>query len=182
MKNSRQTIPLFSLAVLLSAACTAAPPEASPGGLLAVSSEEAKAAHAIVNGPENRLVEFDKKLGEALSEIVGGDNPKYGMSCDFPNGTKEEFNCEQLDPNKQAVTSIHYTFIRDRKRLEALVVAWNKVQSSKEDRDITVTIDTRVEGGGADCGGLTNCTSAPWCAGPPLRCDKVKGAPCSPCT
>jgi len=174
-------------ALLLSAACTASPPDQSAGGLLAVAAgKEETAARATVTGPEDRLAVFDQNLRAALSEIIGTDYSFYGMACDFPDeppgpNKKGEFNCDTLNPSKKDVTTINYTFIEDRKRLEALVVAWSEVESDKAagDGSVTILLDRNVPS--LDCGGIQVCVSAPWCPGPPLRCDKVKGAPCSPC-
>src|SRR5262245_43059718 len=155
MKEFKQLLRMSSFAAaFISAACTASPQGGATGGLLTASNDqEATGAHAMVTGPENRLAEFNKNLRAALTDIVGTDHPDYGVSCDFPDGAgpKHDFNCDQLDPSKDVDVTIHYTFIRDRKRLEALVVAWNKVQSTsaKGAGKVTVIIDTNVPAG--DC-------------------------------
>jgi hypothetical protein len=145
-------------------------------------AEDLQAARAVVSGPEDRVFEFHKNVMEALKKKLGKNDPvEIGVSCDLPSVPPHEFNCDKLDGDSRESAKAIYTLFRDsnQKRLSAFMEAWDKLQTRKLDSSVTIQFDTNTPPG--DCGGFTVCVSAPFCPGPPKRCDKVQGPPCTAC-
>jgi hypothetical protein len=150
---------------------------------MSLRAEDLQAARAIVSGPEDRVFEYHKNLMEALKKKLGRNDPAaIGVSCDLPSVPPAEFNCDKLDGDSSDSTKVIYTLFRDnnQKRLSAFVEAWDELQTRKLDSSLTIQFDTNTPPG--DCGGFTGaCVNAPFCPGPPKRCDKVQGPPCTAC-
>lgn len=146
----------------------------------ACNADDVQAARAVVTGPENRVYEFHQNLLQLLSAHLGTDDPAAtAVSCDFPALPPMEFNCDKLRRNREELTTVFYTFFRDHVRLEALIMSWNKLQTQNFDEEVKIAFD--MDYLTSECGGYTVCVSAPFCAGPPKRCDKVQGPPCTTC-
>jgi len=146
----------------------------------ACAADDVQAARAVVTGPENRVHEFHQNLLGFLLAFVGDSDPAItGVGCDLPSAPPGEFNCNKLNSETERPTKVIYTFFRDHARLEALISSWNKLQTRDPDEEVVLSFDMNFLT--MQCGGVQACTSAPFCAGPPLRCDKVQGPPCTPC-
>lgn len=147
----------------------------------ACAADDVQAARAVVTGPENRVHEFHQNLLGFLSAFLGSsDAAATAVSCDLPRVPPEEFNCNKLNPEGRGSAEAVYTFFRDHIRLEALILSWDKLQTRDRSDNLKISFD--MDFLTEDCGGIQVCVSAPFCPGPPVRCDKVKGPPCTACT
>lgn len=144
-------------------------------------ADDIQAARAVVSGPANRVQEFHKDLQGILKRTLGKTDPAtIGVICDFPSVLPGELNCDALRGDSGDSTKFIYTFFRDEKRLKAFIMAWDKVQSRDLSSSLKIQFDTDTPP--SDCGGFIGaCVNAPFCPGPPKRCDKAQGPPCTAC-
>ena len=140
------------------------------------AADDVQAARATVTGPENRLVEFHKNLLGFTPESDFQDAP---IVCSIKGVPAALNDCSKLSRNETVSRSLEYIFLRDHERLEALVLAWGKLQAANLDPFVTIKFDTVVPP--SDCSALPQpCVSAPFCKATP-GCDKYSGAPCQKC-
>lgn len=146
---------------------------------IACAADDMQAARAVVTGPENRVHEFHQNLQGLLAALLAdSDAASTLVLCDVLGESTSPHSCEDLRENKDDSIKLQYTFFRDNDRMMAFAASWNRLQTRKVDEEVELKFHMRVPS--PTC--PTTCVAAPFCAGPPRGCDKVRGAPCTVCT